>query len=112
MTSSLVLVDQALSSHAVQNGLSGVESGLGSSLITGSNGRNNLLDESTGHGTAAGVVLTSLLCLNRALLSRFDVSQGKTPEKTVLASVIKRPRNMPSQPDKVNQFVQITTALL
>jgi hypothetical protein len=49
-------------------------------------------------------MLAGFLCLDSALLSRFNVSQGRTPENTVLASVLKRPRNMPSQPDKVNQI--------
>ena len=112
MTSSLVLVDQAFSRHTVQNWLCSRESSLSNSFITRCDRCYYFLDESTSHGTTAGVVLAGFLCLDSALLSRFNVSQGKTPEKTVLASVIKRPRNMHSQPDKVNRFVQITAALL
>ena len=104
MTSSLVLVDQAFGRHAIQNWLCSRESSLSSSFVTRCDRCNNFLDESTGHRTTAGVVLAGFLCLDSALLSRFNVSQGKTPEKTVLASVLKRSRNMPSQPDDVNQF--------
>ena len=84
MTCSLVLVDQAFACHAVQNWLHGGKCGHCSFFVTGRDRSVNFLNESTHHGATASVMLTTLLSLDSALLSRLDISQGPTPKYNFL----------------------------
>ena len=60
VTSSLVLVDDAFVSHAVDHRYSGGEGGLGFFQVLGVDGFHDVLDVGAHHGAQAGVVAATL----------------------------------------------------
>ena len=79
MTSNLILVDQAFCRHAINDWLCCSESFNSGTVIASLNGSENFFNIGTQHRTTAGVVLTTLFRLKRALLCSLAISQGATP---------------------------------
>src|SRR5690606_12647488 len=74
VASGLVLVDDVLVSHAIDDAGGLAEDFVGSCLVAGVDGLANTLDRGTQHGTDAGVVFVAGHCLAGALASLCGIS--------------------------------------
>ncbi len=81
VTSSLVLVDDAFVSHAVDHRYSGGEGGLGFFQVLGVDGFHDVLDVGAHHGAQAGVVAATLLSLFGAFFGGRCVGHRRAPRK-------------------------------
>src|SRR5690606_24500880 len=81
VTSSLVLVDDALVGHAVNDRYGGGVGSVGLAEALGVERLGHVLDVGTDHGAQAGVMATTLLSLFRAFFGRRCIGHRQAPRK-------------------------------